>query len=154
MNRQAAREQADRAKDRKFEHVLRRGPRHTFANVKNVGDDENRKDGGLSGNQGKHSDAPARGKYEVRFRRWPCDGCAAQSSSPVYSYFQSGSSGCLISQSGRRLITTGILAKLYSGGGELVDHSSVQASQGSLPAGSPLTSDHSKLNTNATTPAI
>src|ERR1700692_4900898 len=60
---------------------------------------------------------------------------------PFYSYFQSGSSGCLRSQSGRRLMTTGILAKLYSGGGEVVDHSSVQASQGSLPADSPLTRD-------------
>src|ERR1700688_1375656 len=77
-----------------------------------------------------------------------------KSSSPVYSYFQSGSSGCLISQSGRRLLITGIVAKLYSCGGELVDHSSVHASQGSLPAGSPLTSDHSKLNTNTRTPAI
>src|SRR5437773_2212636 len=73
---------------------------------------------------------------------------------PVYSYFQSGSSGCLISHSGRRLMTTGIRAKLYSGGGELVDHSSVHASQGSLPAIWRLTSDRSKLNTNMATPAI
>ena len=54
------------------------------------------------------------------------------------SYFQSGSSGCFKSHSGRRLRTTGNAAKLYSGGGEVVAHSSVQASQGSLPAILPL----------------
>src|SRR6266481_9055126 len=56
----------------------------------------------------------------------------------LYSYFQSGSSGCLRSQSGRRLLTDGVTAKLYAGGGELVDHSSVHASQGSLPEVLPL----------------
>src|SRR5216684_6956184 len=71
-----------------------------------------------------------------------------------HSYCQSGSSGCLRSHSGRRLLTSGIFAKLYIGGGEVVDHSSVQASQGSLPAVSPLTSDRSKLKTNTSTPAI
>src|ERR1700730_6554068 len=55
-----------------------------------------------------------------------------------YSYFQSGSSGCFRSQRGRRLRTVGIAAKLYAGGGELVDHSRVHASQGSLPASLPL----------------
>src|SRR5690242_18976815 len=56
----------------------------------------------------------------------------------LYSYFQSGSSGCLRSQSGRRLLTDGITAKLYSGRGALVVHSRVQASHGSLPASLPL----------------
>src|SRR5712672_456445 len=56
----------------------------------------------------------------------------------LYSYFQSGSSGCLRSQRGRRLLTDGITAKLYAGGGELVVHSRVQASQGSFPAALPL----------------
>src|SRR5271169_533693 len=71
-----------------------------------------------------------------------------------YSYFQSGSSGCLRSQSGRRLLTTGVTAKLYSGGGEVVDHSSVHASHGSFPAGSPFKSDQARLATNTSTPAI
>src|SRR5579862_6886477 len=71
-----------------------------------------------------------------------------------YSYFQSGSSGCFMSQSGLRLSTIGVLAKLHSGGGDAVDHSNVHASQGSGPAGSPSTIDHSKLRTNASTPAI
>src|SRR5258708_7334046 len=66
----------------------------------------------------------------------------------IYSYFQSGSVGCLMSQSGRRLRTTGILEKLYSGGGELVVHSKVHASQGSSPAGRPLQRDRPMLNTN------
>src|SRR5262245_22780687 len=55
-----------------------------------------------------------------------------------WPYSQSGSSGCLRSQSGRRLLTTGIAAKLYGGGGDVVDHSSVHASHGSFPAGLPL----------------
>src|SRR5262249_38687278 len=55
-----------------------------------------------------------------------------------YSYFQSGSSGCLRSHSGRRLYTVGISSKLYDGGGEEVAHSSVQASHGLSPAGLPL----------------
>src|SRR5262245_8035683 len=64
-----------------------------------------------------------------------------------HSYFQSGSLGCLMSQRGRRLLTVGISAKLYSGGGELVAHSSVQASQGSFPAGGPLRAERSRLKT-------
>src|SRR5664279_6555336 len=71
-----------------------------------------------------------------------------------YSYFQSGSSGCFMSHSGRRLRTTGIFAKLYSGGGEAVLHSSVHASHGSLPAGLPLKYDHKKFTTQHKTPAI
>src|SRR5260370_41148651 len=154
MNRQTARKQADRTRDRKFEHVVRHGAGRALADIKHVGDHENREDGSLSGNQGKHSHASARGKKPLRFNGRSRKCCATQSSSPVYSYFQSGSSGCLMSQSGRRLLTTGIVAKLYSGGGELVDHSSVHASQGSFPAASPLTSDLSKLNPNTSTPAI
>src|SRR5258706_8591661 len=64
---------------------------------------------------------------------------------PRYSYCQSGSSGCFRSHSGRRLLTTGRVAKLYEGGGEEVDHSRVQASQGSLPASSPRRYDQSRL---------
>src|SRR5215475_5637135 len=55
----------------------------------------------------------------------------------LHSYWLSGSSGCFKSHNGRRLATTGTAAKLYAGGGELTDHSSVQASQGSLPALAP-----------------
>src|SRR5271166_6794240 len=78
---------------------------------------------------------------------------AAIRASP-YSYFQSGSSGCFKSHSGRRLRTTGIFAKLYSGGGEVVAHSSVQASQGSLPAGFPLKYDQTEFTTQNRMPAI
>src|SRR5216110_2194459 len=71
-----------------------------------------------------------------------------------HSYFQSGSVGCLRSQSGRRLLTVGISAKLYSGGGELVLHSRVQASQGSLPAGFPLRNERMTLNSQIDMPVI
>ena len=40
-----------------------------------------------------------------------------------------------------------MIAKLYTGGGELVDHSRVQASQGSLPTVSPWKYDQSRLAT-------
>src|ERR1044072_6383007 len=51
-----------------------------------------------------------------------------------HSYCQSGSSGWFRSHSGRRLRTSGRVSKLYSGGGEVVGHSNVQASHGSLPS--------------------
>src|SRR5215475_4871228 len=71
----------------------------------------------------------------------------------LHSYFQSGSSGCFTSHSGRRLRTSGRVSKLYSGGGEDVDHSSVHASHGSLPAMSPRVSDRRRLITKQNTPA-
>src|SRR5262245_24050923 len=64
-----------------------------------------------------------------------------------YSYCQSGSSGCFRSQSGRRLCTVGTAAKLYDGGGEVVAHSSVQASHGLSPAGLPLRRDTIRFHT-------
>src|SRR5439155_1654451 len=76
--------------------------------------------------------------------------CHLVTLSPCHpSYRQSGSSGCFRSHSGRRLRTVGITAKLYVGGGEGVDHSSVQASQGSAPAGRPLRSDTMALYTKS-----
>src|SRR5713101_6958193 len=70
-----------------------------------------------------------------------------------YSYLQSGSSGCLRSHSGRRLRTVGATAKLYAGGGELVDHSSVHASHGSLPAVLPRKYDQIRLPAKTRIPA-
>src|SRR5579871_2291691 len=64
-----------------------------------------------------------------------------------HSYFQSGSSGCFRSQSGRRLRTVGIVSKLYEGGGDVVAHSSVQASHGSSPAGAPVFREKSRFHT-------
>src|ERR1700677_3313404 len=69
-----------------------------------------------------------------------------------YSYFQSGSAGCLRSHSGRRLLTTGSSAKLYSGGGELVAHSKVQASHGSFPAICPFRRERMILKTKTSNP--
>src|SRR5258705_14012697 len=85
------------------------------------------------------------------FSDWSIANGAVLIGNSFYSYFQSGSSGCLRSQSGRRLLTDGITAKLYTGGGEMVVHSRVHASHGSLPAILPLREDHStftmKINT-------
>src|ERR1700692_4512144 len=71
----------------------------------------------------------------------------------LHSYFQSGSSGCFKSQSGRRLFTVGTEAKLYAGGGEFVDHSRVHASQGSLPAALPRKKDKSRSPKKTKIPA-
>src|SRR5437660_11756815 len=65
-----------------------------------------------------------------------------------YSYFQSGSSGCFRSHKGRRLCTVGMVSKLYVGGGEVVAHSSVQASHGSSPATLPFQRDETRLYTS------
>src|SRR5262245_34294346 len=73
------------------------------------------------------------------FTAWP--------SAHSCSYFQSGSSGCFRSQSGRRLCTVGTSSKLYDGGGEVVAHSSVQASHGLSPAGLPLRRDTIRFHT-------
>src|SRR5215470_19013592 len=70
-----------------------------------------------------------------------------------YSYFQSGSSGCFKSHNGRRLLTAGVTAKLYTGGGEGVNHSSVHASHGSLPASLPRKYDHSRFQTKTNMPS-
>src|SRR5215813_10354635 len=59
----------------------------------------------------------------------------------VHSWGPSGSLGCFRSHRGRRLVVTGTTSKLWGGGGEVVAHSRVQASQGSAPAGSPRRSE-------------
>src|SRR5438270_13506004 len=71
----------------------------------------------------------------------------------LYSYFQSGSSGCLRSQSGRRLFTDGITAKIYAGGGELVVHSRVQACQGPFRTILPLKEDQMRFAAKTNVPA-
>src|SRR5262250_358749 len=65
-----------------------------------------------------------------------------------HSYRLSGSSGCFRSHNGRLLATTGTVAKLYAGGGELTDHSSVHASHGSFPASAPLKYEMMRFATN------
>src|SRR6516162_3587409 len=72
------------------------------------------------------------------------------SSLTTHPYCQSGSSGCFRSHNGRRLWTVGITSKLYVGGGDGVDHSSVQAFQGSSPAGWPYRSEANRLYRNTT----
>src|ERR1700681_4756319 len=59
VNRQAAREQAGGVKNRQFENVLRHWARHALADIKKVGDHENREDRSLGGNERKHSHTPA-----------------------------------------------------------------------------------------------
>src|ERR1700689_5194924 len=70
-----------------------------------------------------------------------------------YSYCQSGSSGCLRSHSGRRLLTSGMVAKLYVGGGEGGGHWGLPAPQGSPPPPFPRQYDQSRLPMNTNTPA-
>jgi len=111
MNRQTARQQTDGVKDRNIENVLRRRPRQALADIEEIGHDKDREDCSLGSDQGEHPDASARGKipldfllgyrYGRRFHRLF-----------HYSYFQSGSAGCFRSHSGRRLLISGMEAKL------------------------------------------
>src|SRR5260370_24646970 len=96
MNRQTARKQADRTRDRKVEHVVRHGAGRALADIKHVGDHDNREDGSLTGNQGKHSHAPARGKTPLMVNGSARTSCATQAGTPVFSYFQPGPSWGLI----------------------------------------------------------
>src|SRR5205807_1080774 len=125
MNCHAARKQTDSGENRHPEYVFRFWSSEAFARIEEVRHYENREHRRLGGDQTEHSDA-----------------------APGHSYLQSGSSGCLISHSGRRLRTTGRAAKLYSGGGDAVDHSSVQASHGSLPARGPTRYERTRFVAN------
>ena len=114
--------------------ILRLWPRRALSEVEEVRDDEDREDRGLGDDEAGHPDLAA-------VRQIHRSGGAGKARRYAHSYFQSGSSGCFRSHSGRRLLTIGIVSKLYAGGGDVVAHSSVQASHGSSPAGRPLRSD-------------
>src|SRR5258708_3861507 len=147
MNCYTARQKANAVEDRCRQHVLRGGACKTFSDIENIGYDKNRKNSGFGSDQDEHSDTPTRGEFprdRLLLQRHVCR---------VHSYFQSGSSGCLRSQSGRRLLTVGMTEKLYAGGGEGVDHSSVQASHGSLPAVAPLKYDHARFTMKTAMPS-
>src|SRR5712692_7112058 len=147
MNSHTARQKANTVEDRCCEDVLRRGTGETLADIEDVSYDKNRKDSGFCGDQNEHCDPPARGTLRPDRLLLQRDVCRA------HSNFQSGSAGCLRSQSGRRLLTVGMTEKLCAGGGEGVDHSSVQASHGSLPAVAPLKYDQTRFTTKTTVPS-
>ena len=121
------------------EDVARIRAGEALADVEEVGDDEDGEERGSRSGSG--TAMPTRPRAERRDRR-----AAARATGVMlrcaHSYFQSGSSGCFRSHSGRRLRTTGIASKLYAGGGEVVAHSSVQASHGSSPAGCAVAQRH------------
>src|SRR5215469_13265665 len=54
VNRQAARQQADRKKDRRFQHFARSRPGQALSDIKEIGDDEDRKDRRLRDNETSH----------------------------------------------------------------------------------------------------
>src|SRR5207245_4333234 len=115
MNGHTARQKANAVEDWCREHVLRRGTGEALADIEDVSYDKNGKDSGLSSDQNEHSDAPARGQFpRERLLQW--DVCR------VHSYFQSGSAGCLRSESGRRLVRVGLRAKCEACGGGVVDN--------------------------------
>src|SRR5882724_5436701 len=137
VNRCAARKEADREEDGDVENRLCWAG-ETLAHIEEVGDDEDCKNCRLGRNQAVHPEPPTLGGGPPDFGFEHRNRCCTHQHIPFYSYFQSRSSGCLRSHSGRRLLTDGITAKLYAGGGELVAHSRVHASHGSLPAIFPL----------------
>src|SRR5882762_6084488 len=121
MNGHTARQKANTVEDRSRQDVLRRGTCETLADIEDVSYDKNRKDSSFRSDQNEHSNPPARGTLRRGRLQLQRDVCR------IHSNFQSGSAGCLRSQSGRRLLTVGMTEKLYAGGGEGIDHSSVQA---------------------------
>src|SRR6267143_5633597 len=98
MDRQAAREQADCQEYGSVQHARRRSA-DAFACIEQVRDDEDDEDRRLAREEREHSDPSTVRQDPIRI----CARCA-------HSYFQSGSSGCLRSHSGRRLFTTGTVA--------------------------------------------
>src|SRR5262245_22219048 len=101
VNGEAAREQADGEEDGNFKSLPGHGSGQALADVVNVGDDEDHEYRRLACNEGEHADVTSGRRLPLQFldghRHWrrTHDGRS-------YSYFQSGSSGCLRSQSGRR----------------------------------------------------
>ena len=149
---EAAREQAYRVKDGKLQNLARLRPGDALAYVIDIGNHKNSEDRRLGNDQGRHGDGAVIG--QAPSLRWlpgePGESCSRSSSiyprlDQNHSYRESGSSGCFRSHNGLRLATTGALAKLYSGGGDEVAHSSVQASQGSGPASGPLKYEYTML---------
>src|SRR5580698_5195043 len=71
VNREAAREQANRIENRQLENFARRGTGDALANVKNVHHDKNREDRRLRSDQAEHADFATRGQNPRRLdRRW------------------------------------------------------------------------------------
>src|SRR5713101_8080668 len=130
MHRQAARKEADRQEDRRTQDLSRFRTSGALTDVEHIRDDEDRKNRHFGADQAVHPHA------------------ATEIARGTHSYFQSGSSGCFRSQRGRRLMTVGTSPKLYSGGGDEVSHSSVQASHGSSPACSPDSHEISRFSMN------
>ena len=155
---EAAREQTYRVEDGKLQDLARIWSGEALAYVVDIGDHKNSEDRDLGNDQRRHGDRAVIGQDPIFVM--PCARgmvlvlivCAPFYLSELpclgdqnHSYRESGSSGCFRSHNGRRLLTTGSLAKLYSGGGDEVAHSSVQASQGSGPASGPLKYEYTML---------
>src|SRR6267143_1843583 len=91
MDRPTAREKADRQEHGKVQHAGGRTA-DALAGVEEVRDDEDDEDRRLAREEREHSHSSAGRQDPIRI-----------SSGGAHSYFQSGSSGCLRSHSGRRL---------------------------------------------------
>src|SRR6266481_4772758 len=112
MDRPAAREKADRQEHGKVQHAGGRTA-DALARLEQVRDNEDDEDRRLAREEREHSHSTAGRQAPIRI----CGGGA-------HSYFQSGSSGCLRSHSGRRLFTAGTAAQWYSGGGDEIGRAS------------------------------
>src|SRR5580692_12864334 len=74
VNRQTAGQQTNRVEDRRLEDLARCRPRHTFSQVKEICDDENRKDRRLSDDETGHRHLPTRWQTPLgrRVRKYRC----------------------------------------------------------------------------------
>ncbi len=143
MNGQAARQQADRVEDRRFEHFARGRSGDALPHIEQIGNHENREDRRLGNDETGHRDLAAIGRLQA------ADASGNGFAIALIAFFLYSQrlfirNGCLDLRDASGPTTaggsrpTGMEAKLYAGGGELMDHSSVHASQGSLPALAPL----------------
>ena len=120
VNRQAAGQQTDGGEDGQFEHLSRRRPGEALPQIEKIGDYKDGEDSPLRHDQADHSDPSSRRKRPWCFHHRQGNGRCAQGQSsfvfPIrpHSYFQSGSSGCLMSHSGRRLCTTGRIGEVVN----------------------------------------
>src|SRR5271169_2821947 len=67
VNGEAAREQADGSEDGEIEDLPRSGTGKAFADVIDVGDDEDGEDGGLCGDEASHADVALVGEGPLGF---------------------------------------------------------------------------------------
>ena len=143
MDGEAAGEQADGGEYGKVEHLARSGAGEALAEVVEVGDDEDGEDSGFGDDEAGHADDSARGQGPGGGLRNAA--VVAQGAGLLLFVATVGVVWMLDVPEGTAALDGGDDGEVIFGGGEGVDHSSVQASHGSGPAMGPLKYDQTML---------